>query len=126
MVARVPMTPMRRADPDGDMVHDRSDHVHDRNVWTDSGLHGFRCRGRGRVARDDDGFAAAGHEVLSDPDDQERNQLWRPVAIRHVGRVPEVEETLRGQCLRQGMGDRQAADARVENPDGGLRGQAWP
>ena len=47
-------------------------------------------------------------------------QLW------HVGRISEIQHALGRHGLRNGMGYREAANAGIKNPNGRVRGQAWP
>ena len=63
-------------------------------------------------------------QVLGDADRPGLDELRRSVPVGHVGGVPEIGKLLGGQHPRNGMGDRQATDAGIENADGGLRGQA--
>ena len=108
------------------MGHNRRDHIDHRHRRPHRLLNRCRRRGRGGIARDHNGLASGIHEVFGNPHRPGANQLRGAVAVGHVRGVPEVMETLCRPCLRQGMGDRQAADAGIKNPDGGLRGQAWP
>ena len=77
--------------------------------------------GAGGVAGDDDELGLVPLEQLPH---LERVALDGAVALGAVGqtgRVPQVDQLLLGQQLTQGVDDREAPDARIEDPNGLVR-----
>src|SRR5439155_26716134 len=97
-------------------------------AWTDDANDGHleqlprvvERRGGRRVAGDNNQLDVTRFEVADDVDREAAHLILVARAVRKVEKVRDVDRGLRRQPLADGLEHREAADARIEDPDGTL------